>query len=318
MLSFRRLYGGNVYELALAQALAGHALQRFNVYRPWGGGGWLSVFGWLRELARCELLVGNATTHLLTWPLFWLRRCVIVHHVDWRGSPRLSCWLQQAEWWVLRHLTPRRTPIVVVSQVWVRQLRRQGFTRVRVIHNAFEPADYAVTDAEVQAFRQRHGLVGQRLVYVGNGLRRKGCDQVAAAFAGAPVQLVASGVQSDLGATPGVRLMPLPWRDYLCLLKASECAVLLSQFREGWNRTAHECVLMGTPVLGAARGGMRELLMLTGQPIVATAQEARRRLDAAAPSPVSPGQRRAAEAFHPARFAAAWQALIDELTTGRR
>ena len=34
----------------------------------------------------------------------------------------------------------------------------------------------------------------------------------------------------------------------------------MSKFKEGWCRTAHEAMLLKTPVIGSGLGGMRELL----------------------------------------------------------
>ena len=34
----------------------------------------------------------------------------------------------------------------------------------------------------------------------------------------------------------------------------------MSKFKEGWCRTAHEAMLLKTPVVGSGLGGMRELL----------------------------------------------------------
>lgn len=312
LLSARHRYGGNHYEWqvgdALGDALGDASLRRFNLFRPWGGAGTVSLWQALRALWRCDWLLTNLTGHLASWPLFWLPRCVIVHHVDWRGSARHSRWLQRLEVWALRHLASRRrTQIVTVSQVWARQMRRWGFQRVQVIYNAFRLDDYALGDDEVGPCLQRLGLAGQRLLYVGNGLQRKGAPQMAQALADWPGTLVATGVRSDLPATPGLRCLSLPFRDYLCVLRACEGAVLLSQFREGWNRTAHECVLVGTPVLGSGRGGMRELLRGAGQAVVTDAMAARQRVMAGDWPAVGAAQRDWAAGFGVERFRQAWR-----------
>ena len=39
----------------------------------------------------------------------------------------------------------------------------------------------------------------------------------------------------------------------------------MSKFKEGWCRTAHEAMLLKTPVIGSGLGGMRELLKGGGQ-----------------------------------------------------
>jgi glycosyltransferase involved in cell wall biosynthesis len=42
----------------------------------------------------------------------------------------------------------------------------------------------------------------------------------------------------------------------------------MSKFLEGWNRTAHEAILVGTPVVGSGQGGMLELLEKSNQKVV--------------------------------------------------
>ena len=84
--------------------------------------------------------------------------------------------------------------------------------------------------------------------------------------------------------------------------------------REGWNRTAHEALLAGTPVVGVRAGGLGELLGGAGQLTVedatslavAVAEALDRRAELAARG------RAFARAFTRERFAAAWTALIEE------
>jgi len=37
--------------------------------------------------------------------------------------------------------------------------------------------------------------------------------------------------------------------------------IAMSKFKEGWCRTAHEAMLLKTPVIGSGLGGMQELLI---------------------------------------------------------
>lgn len=59
----------------------------------------------------------------------------------------------------------------------------------------------------------------------------------------------------------------LPFEEYRLLLAASDIVITMSLFKEGWNRVAHEAVLCGTPVIGSGKGGMEELLVMSGQTI---------------------------------------------------
>src|SRR5205807_7325993 len=98
---------------------------------------------------------------------------------------------------------------------------------------------------------------------VGNHGAYKGTQQVIELLQGLDVHLVASG--DPAGHVAGVRTLRLYRRDYLRLLKASALTITMSQFEEGWCRTAHEAMLCGTPVVGSGRGGMQELLVGGGQ-----------------------------------------------------
>jgi glycosyltransferase involved in cell wall biosynthesis len=62
-----------------------------------------------------------------------------------------------------------------------------------------------------------------------------------------------------------VRNFDLSYSEYLLLLHVSDVVLTLSKFNEGWNATAHEAMLLGTPVIGSGKGGMAELLEGGGQ-----------------------------------------------------
>lgn len=57
-------------------------------------------------------------------------------------------------------------------------------------------------------------------------------------------------------------------REYVTLLAVSNLVITMSKFLEGWNRTAHEAILVGTPVVGSGQGGMLELLEKSNQKVV--------------------------------------------------
>lgn len=48
--------------------------------------------------------------------------------------------------------------------------------------------------------------------------------------------------------------------DYLNQMAMSSCTLALTSINEGWNRVAHESLLIGTPVIGYKRGGLGDLL----------------------------------------------------------
>jgi glycosyltransferase involved in cell wall biosynthesis len=56
--------------------------------------------------------------------------------------------------------------------------------------------------------------------------------------------------------------------EFPLFLASCDVVITLSTMIEGWNRTAHESILVGTPVIGSGTGGMQELLEKTKQTIL--------------------------------------------------
>lgn len=52
--------------------------------------------------------------------------------------------------------------------------------------------------------------------------------------------------------------------DYLKQVAGSGATVILNKINEGWNRVAHESILLGTPVIASPGGGLEELVQLSG------------------------------------------------------
>jgi glycosyltransferase involved in cell wall biosynthesis len=153
--------------------------------------------------------------------------------------------------------------VVVVSEFWKKILQEAGCSNVVVIYNSFDLTLFDFSREELWDFRQRQGIADDKpLVYLGNARPGKGYLESYNALKDLDVTFVATGRNRiDLP----IRQLYLPYRDYLKLLKASTLVLTMSQFNEGWCRTAHEAMLCGTPVVGSGKGGMRELLDKGGQ-----------------------------------------------------
>ncbi len=66
----------------------------------------------------------------------------------------------------------------------------------------------------------------------------------------------------------------LNFQDYLEQVSLSCCTLALTTINEGWNRMAHESILLGTPVIGYNKGGLGDLLKESNSVIVKNADEA--------------------------------------------
>jgi glycosyltransferase involved in cell wall biosynthesis len=185
------------------------------------------------------------------------KHIVVLHHVDWDAvaSPWKRALYRFVEPICLRNLRSAKY-IVTVSKYWEQYAREHGFTNVRTIYNAFDEADFQVSDDEVADLRRRYGLT-KPIVYIGNCQAAKGVVGSYEALRDLDVHLITSGER--LSSIPAQHL-DLSYREYLCLLRASSVVVTMSLLKEGWCRTAHEAMLLKRPVIGSGRGGMAELL----------------------------------------------------------
>lgn len=262
-------YGGDLYEDELEAALRmQHSVASFCPVEA-GLGKVLGLPKYILNLERIQSLgleydyvlrPMNHTFFISPQP----KQVVIAYHYDTAFCHPL---VKLHHWWGLKSLLASKNNIhkvIVISKYWQEFYSRLGFTNIELLYCGFDLSQFQVTESEVEAFKENHGLVGKKVVYIGNAQRKKGADLVYQALKDADYFLVTSG-NKDLELP--VLNLNLKHREYLCLLKAAGLVVTYSQFKEGWNRVAHEAMLMGTPVVGSGSGGMGELLTGGGQGI---------------------------------------------------
>ena len=257
-------YGGNIYQKMIAEVLSGNIDIKFiNV-------GTKNV-GELRYLE----------APLILWRIFKISRrkdfdivirnfeaslfrnkepvknIGIIHHIDSSCSPTfLKITYPFLEKIILRNLK-RFDAIVTVSQYWKNYFKKRGYENVYIIYNAFNLNDFDFSSEEIEEFKKRHNLTEKPIIYLGNCQKAKGVVESCQALKDLDATLVTSGEQ--MIKIPA-RNLEIEYNDYLKLLKASSIVVTMSKFKEGWCRTAHEAMLLKTPIIGSGKGGMRELL----------------------------------------------------------
>ena len=207
--------------------------------------------------------------------------------------------------------------VVVIAEYWRCFLLNRGVIDPVVIHTPFEVERYRVSPADIEAFRLERGLTKRPLVYLGNCRPQKGTEEAWAALRDLDYGFVTSGRRAlDL---------PVPnidgsIHDYVLLLAACDVVLTMSTFAEGWNRTAHEAMLVGTPVIGSGRAGMRELLEDGGQLICERFEDLRHLIPHVIEERAARGDRgrRYAAQFTVARFAAQWMELLATCCPGSK
>ncbi|MFH1462569.1 MAG: glycosyltransferase family 4 protein [bacterium] len=185
------------------------------------------------------------------------KKAAIIHHIDYSTSKPLfkpiDFIIEKLIYWNLR----RMDAVITVSEYWKNHFLNKGYKNVFVVYNSFDVENFNVSEKETEEFREKYSLTEKPIVYIGNCQKAKGVVETYQALKDLNVHLVTSG--EKMADIPALNLI-VEYRDYLKLLKASSAVITASKFNEGWCRTAHEAMLLKTPVIGSGKGGMRELL----------------------------------------------------------
>lgn len=190
------------------------------------------------------------------------RQITLSHHADSSGFPLMSRPLFLIFKKIFERNLKKLDALVVVSRYWKDHFVQKGFSNVHLIYNGFDISEFQISEGEVADFREKYQLEGKPIIYLGNCQKAKGVDKSWRALQNMEAHLVTSGRRRVYIPAQNFEL---EYRDYLKLLKASSVVLTMSTIREGWCRTAHEAMLLKTPVIGSGRGGMQELLEGGGQ-----------------------------------------------------
>lgn len=203
---------------------------------------------WIRDFYSTTTMLSDKTKG---------KNLVMIHHIDFSVFPLISRPLLLFLEKVFYRNLKKADFIVTVSKYWQDHFLEKGYKNVYKIYNAFNLENYNILEQEVENFKREKNLLGKPIIYLGNCGKEKGVVEACRALRGLDVRLVTSGRRQAKLPVPNFELSH---RDYLVLLKASAITVTMSKFKEGWCRTAHEAMLLKTPVIGSGLGGMRELL----------------------------------------------------------
>lgn len=185
------------------------------------------------------------------------KNIVIVLHIDFSALPLIT----RPFFFVFEKIfysnCKKVDAIVTISEYWKNYFLQLGYKNVYKIYNSFDLSDFHVSYQEILEFKQKYKLEGKPIIYIGNCQKAKGVIEVYQTLRDLDCYLITSGEPTV--KIPAINLN-LEYTDYLKLLKASSIVITMSKFKEGWCRTAHEAMLLKTPVIGSGLGGMKELL----------------------------------------------------------
>ena len=262
--STKRKYGGNAYGKMAAEVLSnGFEIEAINVGIKRSGKlkyfevlslSWGIFMASKRKDFDFIIKDFEASLFLNKKPV---KNIAIIHHLDHSSTSfflRLVYPLLQK---IIFSNLKKFDAIVTASKYWENYFKKKGYKNVYKIYNGFDLSNFDISDEEASELKKRLNLSGKPIIYLGNCQRAKGVVEVYQALKDLDAHLVTSGSQQvEIPA----RNLEIEYKDYLKLLKASSVAITMSKFKEGWCRTAHEAMLLKTPVIGSGLGGMEELL----------------------------------------------------------
>ena len=228
-------------------------------------------------------------------------------HLDDKGypNPLISKLIRQLYYRQARYCDG----VVTIAVYWRRFLEQNQIKVTDVIYWGFDTSKYEFSKEEVEAFKQKYSLQHKPVIYLGNCQPEKGVVEAYHQLKYLDAHFITSGEER---VNIPARNLILSYQEYCLLLRASDVVLTLSKFEEGWNATAHEAMLAGTPVIGSGLGGMAELLEGGGQSICNDLASLPELVSYALQNSTELGERGRcfAAQFTLQRFAEAWQELV--------
>ena len=157
--------------------------------------------------------------------------------------------------------------VVVVSKYWETFLKKKGIKNIKIIYNSYDLNHFSFNEKDIFNLKEKLQLdLKKPVIYIGKNSHGKGISEIINNIDCSKYNLVATGKE---GVTSNkFKCVFLSKREFHMLLKISDLVLAMSTMPEGWNRIAHEAMLVKTAVIGSGSGGMNELLTNASQYIV--------------------------------------------------
>jgi hypothetical protein len=194
---------------------------------------------------------------------------VIFHHYDERE--KLSIMYHFNAWLLLKllGLGLSHVRVIVVAPYWHHYLLGRGISpdTVCLVPNLFDNEKYRQFSQVAKRKQVYFGQYGSKQHPDAYTLVNRLNDAGYTCFFTSPLE----GQAID---TPAFKVLHLDFEAYCRQIAQSSYTVCFSGFSEGWNRVAHESVLLGTALIGNDAGGLGDLLRESSQLIAASADKA--------------------------------------------
>lgn len=230
---------------------------------------WFNAFA--LSNAQINVTVQRLLIPVLVASIFRKQQVVLIwHHYD--AKQKHSFFYHANVWLVINllKLGMQNIKVVVVAKFWQQWLINKGVSKdnVIIIPNLFDVKSYRPYLAT---------LKNNKLIYCG----QYGVKQPAE-MESFTTQLTEKGYtcfyttpnENEVQKLPHAQVLSLSKHEYLTKVSSAAYTVCFSSINEGWNRVAHESLMVGTPVIGNTAGGLGDLLIMAEQHIVLNLNQA--------------------------------------------
>lgn len=230
---------------------------------------WFNAFA--LSNAPVNITVQRLVIPVLVASIFRKQKVLLIwHHYD--AAQKHSFFYHANVWLVIKilQLGMHNLKVVVVAHFWQQWFINKGIAKdsIILIPNLFDVKLYQPYNTATK---------NSKLIYCGQFGVKQPLE-----MEGFTAQLHAKGYtcfyttpnENEVQKLPHAQVLSLSKHDYLAKVSQAAYTVCFSNINEGWNRVAHESLLVGTPVIGNAAGGLGDLLKIAEQPLVSNLNHA--------------------------------------------
>lgn len=193
------------------------------------------------------------------------RNIAIIHHIDTSIADKSTL----GRLFLNRLISnlKRVDKVIVVSEYWKEFLSNRGIINIEIIYNSFSMRNYNIKKNQIIEFKKKYKFPTDKpIIYLGQNSHGKGISNVLDVIDSSKYHLIVTGKTNH--PSTSVHTYYFKNDEFPLFLASCDVVITMSTMMEGWNRTAHEAILAGTPVIGSGSAGMKELLIKTNQTIL--------------------------------------------------
>ena len=232
----------------------------------------LLIWAFFKAGADINIVTGRTAVPAILRNLFNRKSVwIVLHNYDEDdGKAARLTWYFERMFGLLRKYPHGRFKVIVVAPYWLRYFQEtKGLKHVYLFPNLFDNAFYL-------PFHTAHK---NAWVHLGQFSSKNDSEifELAAMLSQKGYYCYFSTLNPAEARSSNGRFEVIcfnGFNDYLEHLSRSCCSLALSRVKEGWSRTSHESILVGTPVIGYDRGGLGDLLKASNSVIVKNIHEA--------------------------------------------